>query len=126
MGDAAGRDNRARGDGIHDARDQGQGRDLPRDVAPRLDPLRDNDVDAGGGRLLGLRHGTDLVEDFYAGGMGAPHGRRGAPPEEREDWYTLLQTAGNGVLDGEVQDQVHAERPVRQRPDSADFLTKER
>src|SRR5262245_58681553 len=58
--------------------------------------------------------------------MSRPHVRRGVAPEERQDGDALLQTDGNVVLDGEVQDQVHAERPVGQRPDPADFLTEER
>src|SRR6516225_6141670 len=104
IGDAPGRDNRPRGDGIHDARDQGQRGDLPRDVAPRLDPLRDNDIDAGGCRAFGLRHGTDLVEDLHAGVMSTPHIRRRVAPEERDDGDALLQTDGNVSLDAEVQD----------------------
>src|SRR5262249_22082576 len=95
-------------------------------MPPRLGSLRDDDIDAGCYCSFGLRHGTDLVEDFDAGGMSTPHVRRGVAPEEREDGDALLQTDGNVVLDGEVQDQVDAERSVRQRPDPADFLTKER
>jgi hypothetical protein len=44
----------------------------------------------------------------------------------QEKTRNLPAPDGHVVLDGEVQDQVHAERPVRQRPDSADFLAKER
>jgi hypothetical protein len=72
-------------------------------MAPRLDSLRDNDVDAGGFRSFGLRHGTDLVEDFHAGGMSTPYVRRGIAPEEREDGDALLQTDGNLVLDGKCR-----------------------
>src|SRR6516225_503335 len=126
IGDAAGPHNRVRGDGIDDARDQGQRGDLPRDVAPRLDPLRDNDIDAGGCPPLGLRHGTDLVEDLHAGVMSTPHVRRWVAPEEREDGDALLQTDGNVVLDGEVEDQVDPERRVRLLANPAAFLTKQR
>src|SRR5262249_58984667 len=95
------------------ARDQGQGGDLPRYAAARLPPLRDNDIDAGHRRPFGLHHGTDLVEDFHAGGMSWPHVRRGVAPEERENGDVLLETDSHLVLDREMQDQVHTERLVR-------------
>jgi hypothetical protein len=66
------------------------------------------------------------MEDFHSSGVGSRDVGRRIAPEEREDWDALLQTDGYVVLDGEVQDQVHAERPFRQRSDSPNFLTKER
>jgi hypothetical protein len=99
----AGRGNRPWGDRIHDSRDQGQGGDLPRDVAARLSSLRDNDVNAGGRRPLGVRDGPDLMEDLRARGMGARDIRRRIAPEEREDGNALFQTDGQVVLNGGIK-----------------------
>ena len=126
IGDAAGGDDRPRGDGIHDPRDQGQGGDFSGHVAARLDALRDDDVHAGGRRPSGLRDRADLMEDLHARGVGTPHVRRRIAPEEREDGHALFQADGDLILDGEVEEQVHAERLGGERPHAADLLAEDR
>src|SRR5262249_59890245 len=94
--------------------------------APRLDALRDDDIDARGGGALGLRYGPHLMEDFHASGVGSRDVGRWIAPEQREDGDALFQADGHLVLDREVKEQVHAERLGGQRPDAADFLAEAR
>jgi len=91
------------GDGVHDARDQGQGGDFSGHVAARLDALRDDDVHPRGGRPAGIRDGADLMEDLHARRMGTPHVRRRITPEQGEDGHPLFQADGDLILDGEVE-----------------------
>src|SRR5262249_430898 len=98
----------------------------PRHRAPRLDSLRDDDIDARGGGALGLRYGPHLMEDFHAGGVGLRDVGRWIAPEQREDGDALFQADGQLVLDREVQEQVYAKRLRSQRPDAADFLAEAR
>ena len=121
----AGRGDWPRGDCVHDSGDQSQGGDFPRHMAARLDTLRDNDVNSGGRRPLGVHDGPHLMEDLRAHGMGALHIRRRIAPEEREDRNPLFQTDGHMVLDGEVEDEIDTERPVGKLADAANDLTKE-
>ena len=102
IGDAAGRDDGRRSDGVHDAWDQGQGGDFSGHVAARLDALRDDDVHPGGGRPAGIRDRADLMEDLHTRRMGMPHVRRRITPEQGEDGHPLFQADGDLILDGEV------------------------
>jgi len=75
---------------------------------------------------LRVRDGPDLMEDLHACAMGALHVRRRIAPEEREDGNALFQTDRHVVLDGEVEEEIHAERLVGKLTDAANDLTEER
>src|SRR6516165_7325169 len=62
------------------------------------------------------------MEDLHARRVGTPHVRRRITPEEGEDGHPLFQAYGDLVLDGEVEKQVHPERPGGEGPQAADLL----
>src|SRR5262245_25520305 len=66
------------------------------------------------------------MEHLYPCGVGSLHVRRRITPEQREDGDALLQTHGHVVLDLEVQEQIHTERLIGQRPDPVYFLAEAR
>ena len=67
----------------------------------------------GRGDQLSRRHLS--VHDDLDTVLGTPHGRRRITPEEGEDGHPLFQADGDLILDGEVQQQVHPERPGGER-----------
>jgi hypothetical protein len=95
-------------------------------VAAHLDALRDDDIHARGRRPAGLGDRADLMEDFHARRVRAPHVRRRITPEEGEDGHPLFEADGDVILDGEVEQQVHPERLGGERPHAPDLLAENR
>jgi hypothetical protein len=126
VSDAARGGDRPWGDGIDHARDQGKGRDLPDNVATRLDALRDDDIHPRVRRPAGFRDRADLMEDLHANRVGTLHVWGRITPEEGEDGHALFQADRDLVFDGKVEEQVHPERLGRERPHAMDLLAEDR
>ena len=79
-----------------------------------------------GRRPAGICDRADLVENLHARRVGTPRVRRRITPEQGEDGHPLFQADGDLILDGEVEWQIHPERPGGERPHAADLLAENR
>ena len=66
------------------------------------------------------------MDDLHARLVRTLHIWRRIAPEEGKHGHPLVQADGNLVLDGEVEQQVHPERPGGECPHAADLFAEDR
>jgi hypothetical protein len=95
-------------------------------VTAGLYALRDDYIDIRLCRALRIRDRTDLMENLAATGVHAFDIQRGIAPEKRNDRHTLLDADCDLCIDRKMQNQIYAERFVREFANALNFAAEQR